>query len=66
MLKPAPSEPIVDKFSPVIVDGFRLMDRTKVHSHHPFKKAYFHAFMLALFAYDPVSLEAAKVSTPET
>lgn len=64
-LKPAPSEPIIDKFSPVIEDGFHAMDRAKVKIHHPFKKAYFHAFMLAWFAYDPVSLEAAKVSTPE-
>ena len=58
-LNAAPTEPIVDKFSRVLVDGFHALDRGKVKVHHSAKKAYYHAFMIAYFAYDSVTLEAA-------
>jgi len=58
-LRPAPTGTIQDLFSLVLTDGWHMMDRVKVKVHHSSKKAYYHALMLAYFAYDPVTLKAA-------
>ena len=59
-LRAAPTEPIVDKFSSVLLDPFHALDRVKVKMHHSYKKAYFYALMCAWLAYDHETLEAAK------
>lgn len=56
---PAPNA-ITDRYSSVIGDGFHLMDRPKVPIKHELKKAYKVALQEALFAWNPVKLEALK------
>jgi hypothetical protein len=58
-LRPAPTGTIEDLFSLVLTDGWHMLDRVKVKVHHSSKKAYYHALMLAYFAYDPVTLKVA-------
>jgi len=58
-LRPAPTGTIEDLFSLVLTDGWHMTDRVKVKVHHSSKKAYYHALMLAYFAYDPVTLKVA-------
>ena len=55
-----PPDSIVDRFRSVLGDPFHIMDRPKVPIKHECKKAYFVAFMEAVFAWDPQILEDAK------
>lgn len=56
---PDPSA-ITDRYSSVVGDGFHLIDRPKVPIKHELKKAYKVALQEALFAWNPVKLEALK------
>jgi hypothetical protein len=52
--------PLAGLFSSVLGDLFHAMDRAKVGIHHPFKKGYYVALRDAVFAWDPLELEALK------